>query len=60
PTNDAQYAYGLAALGHQLHAMGLIDNPMVDLDISIATSLMDIYFPYSVHLEMSTRAGWVA
>ncbi|GKC28440.1 hypothetical protein Tco_1035734 [Tanacetum coccineum] len=57
PTNDAQYAYGLAALGHQLHAMGLIDNPMVYPDISIATALMDIYFHYSLHLEMSTRAG---
>ncbi|GKD96831.1 phosphoinositide phosphatase SAC1 [Tanacetum coccineum] len=57
PTNFAQYAYGLAALGHQLHAMGLIDNPMVYPDISIATALMDIYFHYSLHLEMSTRAG---
>ncbi|KAI3431874.1 EF-hand domain-containing protein [Psidium guajava] len=29
-TNDAQYAYGLEALGRQLHAMGLTDMPKLD------------------------------
>lgn len=42
-TNVAQYAYGLAALGRQLHAMGLTDNPKVDVDSSIAGALMDMY-----------------
>lgn len=42
-TNVAQYAYGLAALGRQLHAMGLTDNPKVDPDSSIAAALMDMY-----------------
>lgn len=42
-TNVAQYAYGLAALGRQLHAMGLTDNPKVDVDSSIAAALMDMY-----------------
>lgn len=42
-TNVAQYAYGLAALGHQLHAMGLTDVPKVDPDSSIAAALMDMY-----------------
>ncbi|CAI9106303.1 OLC1v1005431C2 [Oldenlandia corymbosa var. corymbosa] len=42
-TNVAQYAYGLAALGRQLHAMGLTDNPKVDADSSIAAALMDMY-----------------
>ncbi|GKV09115.1 hypothetical protein SLEP1_g20659 [Rubroshorea leprosula] len=42
-TNVAQYGYGLAALGHRLHAMGLTDNPKVDPDSSIAAALMDIY-----------------
>ncbi|PON85051.1 SAC domain containing protein [Trema orientale] len=42
-TNVAQYAYGLAALGRQLHAMGLTDMPKVDPDSSIAASLMDMY-----------------
>lgn len=42
-TNVAQYAYGLAALGRQLHAMGLSDTPKVDPDSSIAAALMDMY-----------------
>ncbi|GAB2217534.1 hypothetical protein Drorol1_Dr00000731 [Drosera rotundifolia] len=42
-TNVAQYAYGLEALGRQLHAMGLTDVPKVDPDSSIAATLMDIY-----------------
>ncbi|CAM8991141.1 unnamed protein product [Rhodiola kirilowii] len=42
-TNVAQYAYGLVALGHQLHAIGLIDAPAVDLDTPSAVSLMDLY-----------------
>ncbi|KAI3464346.1 hypothetical protein Pfo_021009 [Paulownia fortunei] len=42
-TNVAQYAYGLAALGRQLHALGLTDNPKVDADSSIAAALMDMY-----------------
>ncbi|PKI57503.1 hypothetical protein CRG98_022154 [Punica granatum] len=42
-TNVAQYAYGLAALGRQLHAMGLTDTPKVDPDSSIAAALMDMY-----------------
>uniref|UniRef100_A0A2P2KSW8 Phosphoinositide phosphatase SAC1 n=2 Tax=Rhizophora mucronata TaxID=61149 RepID=A0A2P2KSW8_RHIMU len=42
-TNVAQYAYGLAALGRQLHAMGLTDMRKVDPDSSIAAALMDMY-----------------
>ncbi|KAL5778854.1 hypothetical protein ACOSQ2_009591 [Xanthoceras sorbifolium] len=42
-TNVAQYAYGLAALGRQLHAMGLTDMPKVDSNSSIAAALMDMY-----------------
>lgn len=42
-TNVAQYAYGLAALGRQLHAMGLTDMPKVDPDSSIAAALMYMY-----------------
>ncbi|KAL7156144.1 hypothetical protein ABFS83_03G123100 [Erythranthe nasuta] len=42
-TNVAQYAYGLAALGRQLHALGLTDDPKVDADSSIAAALMDMY-----------------
>lgn len=42
-TNVAQYAYGLAALGRQLHAMSLTDVPKVDPNSSIAAALMDMY-----------------
>lgn len=42
-TNVAQYAYGLAALGHQLFSLSLTDVPKVDPDSSIAGALMDMY-----------------
>ncbi|KAK9271414.1 hypothetical protein L1049_027004 [Liquidambar formosana] len=42
-TNVAQYAYGLAALGRQLHAMGMTDIPKVDPNSTIAACLMDMY-----------------
>ncbi|KAK7388311.1 hypothetical protein VNO78_23125 [Psophocarpus tetragonolobus] len=42
-TNVAQYAYGLAALGHQLHALGVIDHPKIDLDDPVADYLMGLY-----------------
>lgn len=42
-TNVAQYAYGLEALGRQLHAVGLTDNPKVDPDSGVAAALMEMY-----------------
>ncbi|KAJ6757892.1 POLYPHOSPHOINOSITIDE PHOSPHATASE [Salix koriyanagi] len=42
-TNVAQYAYGLAAFGRQLLAMGLTDMPKVDPDSTVAAALMDMY-----------------
>ncbi|XP_059431906.1 phosphoinositide phosphatase SAC3 [Corylus avellana] len=42
-TNVAQYAYGLVALGHQLHALGARDNPKIDLDAPLADDLMGFY-----------------
>ncbi|CAA6664202.1 unnamed protein product [Spirodela intermedia] len=42
-TNVAQYTYGLAALGHQLHELGLIDTPQIDLDTPLADTLMSFY-----------------
>ena len=41
--NVAQYAYGLAALGHQLFSLGLSDIPKVDPRNSIADALRDMY-----------------
>ncbi|KAA8523369.1 hypothetical protein F0562_009792 [Nyssa sinensis] len=42
-TNVAQYAYGLAALGKQLHALGVIDAAKIDLDDPLAHELMGFY-----------------
>ncbi|WOL19836.1 phosphoinositide phosphatase SAC2 isoform X1 [Canna indica] len=42
-TNVAQYAYGLAALGRQLHALHLIRMPRIDLDAPLADDLMSLY-----------------
>ncbi|GBG59739.1 hypothetical protein CBR_g54842 [Chara braunii] len=42
-TNVAQYAFGLCALGRQLHALGLTDVPKLDPDGGVATTLMDMY-----------------
>ncbi|KAJ9559938.1 hypothetical protein OSB04_005098 [Centaurea solstitialis] len=42
-TNVAQYAYGWAALGHQLHALGYIAAPTIELDSPLADDLMAVY-----------------
>ncbi|GAB4853691.1 actin cytoskeleton and mitosis protein [Ancistrocladus abbreviatus] len=42
-TNVGQYAYGLAALGHQLHVLGVTDLPKIDLDAPLADDLMRFY-----------------
>ncbi|GAV70974.1 Syja_N domain-containing protein [Cephalotus follicularis] len=42
-TNVAQYAYGLAALGQQLHSLGFIDTPKIGLDAPLADDLMGFY-----------------
>ncbi|GFP97623.1 phosphoinositide phosphatase sac4 [Phtheirospermum japonicum] len=42
-TNVAQYAYGLAALGHQLHALGVTTSTKMDLDDPLAEELMCFY-----------------
>lgn len=42
-TNVAQYAYGLAALGCQLQALGFIESPYIDLDNPIAKEIMAVY-----------------
>ena len=42
-TNVAQFAYGLTALGQQLHALGLTDTPSIEAQSSAAHELMDMY-----------------
>lgn len=42
-TNVAQYAFGLVALWHQLHALGLVNDRHIDLDYPVARDLMRLY-----------------
>lgn len=42
-TNVAQFAFGLVALGHQLHAIGINATPNIDLKDELADSLMALY-----------------
>ncbi|KAL8488168.1 hypothetical protein ACS0TY_024452 [Phlomoides rotata] len=42
-TNVAQYAYGLAALGNQLCALGITTSTKMDLDDPLAEELMGFY-----------------
>ncbi len=42
-TNVAQFAYGLTAVGQQLHALSLADTPTIDAQSSAARELMDMY-----------------
>ncbi|CAI0473105.1 unnamed protein product [Linum tenue] len=42
-TNVAQYAYGLAALGKQLDALGFVEFPNINLDNPLAENLMRLY-----------------
>ncbi|KAI9102897.1 hypothetical protein K1719_023336 [Acacia pycnantha] len=42
-TNVAQFAYGLAALGCQLQALGLMESSHIDLDNPLARELMAVY-----------------
>ncbi|GLU16361.1 hypothetical protein SLE2022_327990 [Rubroshorea leprosula] len=59
-TNVAQYGYGLAALGHQLHAMGLTDNPKWTLIVALL-QLSWIYIRAWEMLLHSKRQGkWKA
>lgn len=42
-TNVAQYAFGLAALGRQMHALGLSCIPRVGFESGLAVTLMEMY-----------------
>ncbi|XP_010542370.1 PREDICTED: phosphoinositide phosphatase SAC2-like isoform X2 [Tarenaya hassleriana] len=42
-TNVAQYAYGLVALGRQLHALGFTETTDIDLENPLAEDLMGLY-----------------
>eukprot|EP00252_Welwitschia_mirabilis_P013985 TRINITY_DN3098_c0_g1_i7.p1 TRINITY_DN3098_c0_g1~~TRINITY_DN3098_c0_g1_i7.p1 ORF type:complete len:822 (+),score=136.38 TRINITY_DN3098_c0_g1_i7:558-3023(+) len=72
-TNVAQYAFGLAALGRQLNALGLIEGSRIDRDSSLGEELMGLYEKMGDTLALQyggsaahnkvfslTRGRWVA
>lgn len=42
-TNAAQFVIGKGAFGHQLHALGLLDNPYLEFDSDAANMLTEMY-----------------
>lgn len=42
-TNVAQFAFGLVSLGHQLHALGFTDDPIIGMDCPLADDIMRLY-----------------
>ncbi|KAJ1020173.1 hypothetical protein NDA16_004453 [Ustilago loliicola] len=42
-TNAAQFVIGKGAFGHQLHALGLLDNPNLEFDSDAANMLTEMY-----------------
>lgn len=42
-TNAAQFVIGKKALGHQLHALGIIDNPSIDYDTDAVNLFTHMY-----------------
>lgn len=42
-TNAAQFSIGKKALGHQLHALGVIDTPDLDFDSDVIDMLIEMY-----------------
>lgn len=42
-TNAAQFVIGKAAFGHQLHALGLLDNPSLPFDSDAVNMLTEMY-----------------
>ena len=59
-TNVAQFAFGLAALGQQLHALGLAEGPELDARSSLARQLMDLYEAMGNVLarQVGSRRSW--
>lgn len=58
-TNVAQFAYGLTALGQQLHALGLADMPNIEAQSSAARELMDMYEEMGNVLSRQVASCWL-
>lgn len=61
-TNVVQFAYGLAAFGRQLSALGILDEQGVDSDSSIAFQLMEMYegMGHTLALQVMHAQGCIA
>jgi hypothetical protein len=59
-TNVAQFAYGLAAFGRQLAALGVLDVGAIDSDSSIAFQLMEMYEAMGHTLALQVGDVWAA
>lgn len=42
-TNAAQFVFGKRALGHQLYALGVVDNPNLSFDSDAVNMLTEMY-----------------
>jgi len=42
-TNAAQFVFGKRALGHQLYALGVVDNPNLAFDSDAVNMLTEMY-----------------
>lgn len=59
-TNVAQFAFGHAALGRQLHGLGLVDTPQLDLRAAVAVHLMHMYEAMGNVIARQVRAPFAA
>ena len=46
-TNAAQFVFGKCALGHQLYALGVVDNPNLAFDSDAVNMLTEMYHDHS-------------
>ncbi|PPQ73912.1 hypothetical protein CVT26_006660 [Gymnopilus dilepis] len=57
-TNAAQFVFGKRALGHQLYALGVVDNPNLDFDSDAVNMLTEMYHDHgdSIALQYTGSA----
>jgi len=62
-TNAAQFVFGKRALGHQLYALGVVDNPNLAFDSDAVNMLTEMYHdhgdsmcPFLSHSEPQLRS----
>ncbi|TFY79848.1 hypothetical protein EWM64_g4164 [Hericium alpestre] len=57
-TNAAQFVFGKRALGHQLYALGVVDNPNLAFDSDAVNMLTEMYHDHGdIHWECTGQQG---